>query len=81
MKVEDKTLPIPNLATLPTITGNCKTIISTIPTATDNCMGNIIATTTNPLQYTTPGNYVIVWNYNDGNGNISTQNQNVTITS
>ena len=81
IKVEDKTPPIPNLATLPTITGNCKTIISTIPTATDNCMGNIIATTTNPLQYTTPGNYVIVWNYNDGNGNISTQNQNVTITS
>ena len=81
IKVEDKTAPIPNLSTLPTITGNCKTIITTIPTATDNCMGNIIATTTNPLQYTTPGNYIIVWNYNDGNGNVSTQNQNITITS
>lgn len=81
VKVEDKTAPIPNLSTLPTITGNCKTIITTIPTATDNCVGNIIATTTNPLQYTTPGNYVIVWNYNDGNGNISTQNQNINIVS
>lgn len=81
VKVEDKTAPIPNIANLPTITGNCKTIITTIPTANDNCMGNIIATTTNPLQYTTPGNYIIVWNYDDGNGNISTQNQNIIITS
>lgn len=81
IKVEDKTPPIPNLAVLPTITGNCKTVITTIPTATDVCMGNIIGTTTDPLQYSLPGNYVITWTYNDGNGNISTQNQNVTITS
>ncbi|MBH1960482.1 MAG: T9SS type B sorting domain-containing protein [Flavobacteriia bacterium] len=81
IKVEDKTAPIPNIAVLPTITGNCKTIITTIPTATDVCMGNIVATTANPLQYSLPGNYVITWKYDDGNGNISTQNQNVTITS
>ena len=81
IKVEDKTPPIPNLAVLPTITGNCKTVITTIPTATDVCMGNIVATTANPLQYSLPGNYVITWKYDDGNGNISTQNQNVTITS
>lgn len=81
IKVEDKTPPIPNLAVLPIITGNCKTVITTIPTATDVCMGNIVATTANPLQYSLPGNYVITWKYDDGNGNISTQNQNVTITS
>lgn len=81
IKVEDKTPPIPNLAVLPTITGNCKTVITTIPAATDVCMGNIVATTANPLQYSLPGNYVITWKYDDGNGNISTQNQNVTITS
>lgn len=81
VKVEDKTPPIPNLAVLPTITGNCKTVITTIPTATDVCTGNIVATTANPLQYSLPGNYVITWKYDDGNGNISTQNQNVTITS
>ena len=81
IKVEDKTPPIPNLAVLPTITGNCKTVISTIPTATDACMGNITATTSDPLHYSLPGNYVIIWKYDDGNGNISTQNQNVTIIS
>ena len=81
VKVEDKTAPIPDIANLLTITGNCKTVISTIPTATDNCAGNIVGTTTDPLQYSLPGNYIIHWKYDDGNGNISTQNQNVTIVS
>lgn len=81
VKVEDKTAPVPNIANLPTITGNCKTIITTIPTAADNCSGNIVGTTSDPFQYLLPGNYVIHWNYNDGNGNISTQNQNIIILS
>lgn len=81
VKIEDKTTPIPNIANLPSITGNCKTIITTIPTATDNCAGNITGTTSDPLQYSLPGNYIIHWKYDDGNGNISTQNQNVTIVS
>ncbi|TPG42185.1 T9SS type B sorting domain-containing protein [Flavobacterium pectinovorum] len=72
--------PIPDLATLPTINGDCHTIINTTPTATDACAGAITGTTTNPLSYSLPGTYTIVWNYNDGNGNISTQNQTVTIT-
>lgn len=73
--------PIPDLANLPTINGDCHTVITTIPTATDVCAGTITATTISPLSYTLPGTYTIVWNYNDGNGNISTQNQTVTITS
>ncbi len=81
VKVEDTSPPIPNLTVLPTIIGNCKTVISNLPTATDVCMGNIVATTADPLQYSLPGNYVITWKYDDGNGNISTQNQNITITS
>ena len=81
VKVEDKTSPIPTVANLPAITGNCKTIITTIPTATDNCAGNITGTTSDPLQYSLPGNYIIHWKYDDVNGNISTQNQNLTIVS
>ncbi|PXY45734.1 DUF7948 domain-containing protein [Flavobacterium hydrophilum] len=73
--------PIPDLATLPTITGDCHTSITTIPTATDACAGIITGVTTNPLSYTLPGTYTIVWNYNDGNGNNFSQNQTVTITS
>ena len=81
VKVEDKTPPVPNVAALPMVTGNCKTIISTIPTANDGCMGSIKATTTDPMQYSQAGNFVITWKYDDGNGNIATQTQNVTITS
>lgn len=51
VKVEDKTAPIPDIANLPTITGNCKTVITTFPTATDNCAGTITGTTSDPLQY------------------------------
>ncbi|MBZ4033237.1 T9SS type B sorting domain-containing protein [Flavobacterium sp. 17A] len=79
--IGDNEAPIPVLATLPTITGDCNTTVTTIPTANDACAGVIIATTTNPLSYALPGTYTIVWNYNDGNGNSSTQNQTVTITS
>ena len=71
--------PVPNLATLPTITGDCNTIITTIPTATDACAGAITATTASPLSYSLPGTYTIVWDYDDGNTNISHQNQKVTI--
>ena len=81
VKVEDITAPIPNIANLPNITGNCTTIISAIPMATDYCAGHIIGTTTDPLQYSLPGNYIVQWKYDDGNGNTSIQNQNVIITS
>ncbi len=81
IKVEDITAPVPNLASLPIITGNCQTNITTIPTASDACVGNIIGTTTDRLRYSLPGNYIIRWTFNDGHGNSSTQNQNVIITS
>lgn len=77
--VGDTVAPIPNVITLPQITGDCNTVISTIPTALDNCSGTITATTTNPLSYQIPGNYTITWNYNDGNGNTSNQTQNIII--
>lgn len=78
--VGDHIKPAPNLATLPKITGDCKILVSTIPTATDNCKGQITATTTDPLSYSLPGNYIITWKYDDGNGNIETQTQQVEIT-
>ncbi|KOP36267.1 hypothetical protein DBB36_08060 [Flavobacterium sp. WLB] len=79
--IGDYEAPVPTITTLPTITGDCNTIINTIPTAIDACAGQITGTTTNPLSYSLPGTYTIVWNYSDGNGNTSIQNQTVTITS
>lgn len=77
--VGDTEKPIPNTNPLPTINGDCNTTIAK-PTATDNCAGVITATTTNPISYNLPGNYTINWSYNDGNGNIETQTQQITIT-
>jgi len=78
--VEDNLGPIPSINSLTTINGDCNTIISTIPTALDNCAGTIIGTTTDPLAYSIPGNYTITWTYDDGNGNISSQIQDVLVT-
>ena len=72
--------PIPDVASLSPITGDCHTTITVIPTATDACAGAITGSTSNPLSYSLPGTYTIVWKYDDGNGNISQQNQTVTIT-
>ncbi len=77
--VKDNTDPVPQVSSLPAITGNCSVTVSTIPKATDNCAGVIIATTNSPLTYTVKGNYTIVWKYDDGNGNTVTQNQSVTV--
>lgn len=79
--IGDSEAPVPTILTLPTITGDCHTTITTIPTATDVCMGPITGSTLSPLSYSLPGNYTIIWDYNDGNGNISHQNQTVIIMS
>ena len=81
VNVEDNQPPVPNLTTLPTITGDCLTQITTFPTATDVCAGAITATTVSPLSYSLRGTYTILWNYDDGNGNSINQNQTVTISS
>jgi hypothetical protein len=37
--VTDVTKPVPNIASLPVLTGECSVTVTTIPTATDNCVG------------------------------------------
>jgi hypothetical protein len=79
--VSDITPPVPDVVSLPTITGSCSATIPSAPTATDNCKGKITGTTTSPLTYTTPGTYSVIWKYDDGNGNASTQTQTVVVNS
>ncbi len=76
--IGDTNPPVPNITTLPTINGDCSTIIS-IPSATDSCDGVITATTSNPITNLAQGSYTIVWKYTDSNGNSTTQNQTVII--
>jgi hypothetical protein len=75
----DKTPPVPDAESLSDITGQCSATISTVPTATDAVTGKVKGTTTNPLTYTDQGTYTVTWHYNDGNGNVSSQTQRVTV--
>jgi hypothetical protein len=78
---QDTTAPVPTVASLPVINGYCSVFSAeiAIPTATDSCTGTINATTSSPLNFTAQGTYSITWNYNDGNGNTSSQNQTVNV--
>ena len=76
--VTDGAAPVPNVATLPTINGECSVTL-TPPTAADNCAGTITATTSDPTTYTAQGTYTIHWTYNDGSGNTATQDQTVVV--
>lgn len=75
----DSAAPVPDLATLPVISGQCFATIGSTPTSTDAVTGRVIGLTAEPLTYTTPGIHVVTWTYNDGNGNRSTQTQTVIV--
>ncbi len=88
----DGQAPIPTKDSLPDLIDSCGTLIVFAPTALDPCnpladtiygtpstpVGSFLNTTP-PAYQLNPGFYVITWNYNDGNGNISTQPQNITV--
>ena len=71
--------PTPIVSNLPNITAQCSVTALTAPTATSNCSGTITGTHNATLPITNQGTTVVVWTYNDGEGNIVTQNQNVVI--
>jgi hypothetical protein len=76
--VNDVSAPVPDIATLADATG-CFEVTPTVPTATDNCVGTVTATPDVSFPITTPGTTVVTWTYDDGNGNISSQVQNVVV--
>ena len=75
--IDDTMEPTPDLASLADVNAQCEVTSITAPTATDNCTGTITGTTDAvfPIMATT----VVTWTYDDGNGNTSTQTQNVVI--
>ena len=76
--IEDNTDPVPDAASLADVTAECSVTSLTAPTATDNC-GSVTVTNDASLPITTPGTTVVTWTYDDGNGNTTTQTQNVII--
>lgn len=77
--VEDNLPPQPSLDQLPVLNLLTPATVTTIPTAVDNCAGVITATTTSPLQYNDKGSFVIHWVYDDQNGHVVTQDQQVEV--
>jgi hypothetical protein len=76
--VDDVTPPV--APTIPDAIGECGAPVTvTAPTAIDAVAGSIIGTTSSPLTYTEIGTNVIVWTFNDGNGNTSTATQKVVV--
>ena len=74
--VVDVTDPV--IPTLADVSGDCSVTV-TAPTTTDNCAGIITGTTSDPMTYTSKGNYVINWTFDDGNGNAIQVTQNVIV--
>ncbi len=78
--VVDKTAPVPWTASLPDVTGECAARITETPAANDNCGGMFVpGTTTDPLEYTAQGTYIVTWTYRDESGNTTTQTQKVVV--
>jgi len=75
--INDVSAPLADVATLPIVTSECSVTSLIPPTASDNCAGTITATQNTSLPIT--ASTTINWTYDDGNGNTSTQNQEVII--
>jgi hypothetical protein len=76
--VSDSTSPTADAATLADVTDECSVTVLTDPTATDNC-GGVTVSNDATLPISTQGTTVVTWTYDDGNGNTSTQTQDVVI--
>ncbi|WP_299278356.1 hypothetical protein, partial [uncultured Psychroserpens sp.] len=78
--IDDTTAPTPDAVSLSDITAECEVTSLTAPTATDNCGGTVTVSHNATLPISGEGTTTIVtWTYDDGNGNTSTQDQNVII--
>jgi hypothetical protein len=64
---------------LPVVSSECSVTSLVAPTATDNCAGVVTVTNDAVFPITVQGTTVVTWTYDDGNGNTSTQTQNVII--
>jgi len=77
--VVDDEAPLADNPSLADATGECDAT-PVAPTGTDNCAGALTATPDVTFPITAQGTTVVTWTYDDGNGNVSNQTQNVVLT-
>jgi hypothetical protein len=75
--IDDNTAPVPSVASLTPVNSTCTVNSINPPTATDNCGGSIVGTTSTTFPLSSSA--LVTWSFDDGNGNISTQTQQVTV--
>ncbi|PZX46911.1 HYR-like domain-containing protein, partial [Algoriphagus chordae] len=72
--------PIPSLPELEVIVTQCSVTDIQAPTATGGCNGEIITGIRDEsIIYSEQGEYIIIWTFDDGNGNMTTQEQMVVV--
>ena len=76
--VADSVPPVPDVNPLPDVHGQCSASVPT-PTATDAVAGPITGTTSDATSYSSQGTFTVHWSYDDGNGNLSHQDQSVIV--
>ncbi|MFK7973064.1 MAG: FG-GAP repeat protein, partial [Bacteroidia bacterium] len=66
---------------LPALVTSCNASNLPAPTATDNCAGSITAVPLGNTSFSGPGQHFVTWVFDDGNGNITNQVQEINISS
>src|SRR5204862_7562995 len=79
VKVHDTIAPVPVLASLATVTGQCVANLPVAPTATDNCDVGVITGVPDLTGPFSEGDYTITWTYTDSKNNSSSQTQLVKV--
>lgn len=77
--IHDNIAPVPVKENLDKIEAPCYFEFTAKPLAIDNCVGEVEASTSDPLKYDLPGQYLITWTYTDAQGNSSQQIQELTV--
>ncbi|WKK66356.1 choice-of-anchor tandem repeat GloVer-containing protein [Lutimonas zeaxanthinifaciens] len=72
--------PTPDISQLKDLEDQCSVEEPEAPTATNNCGETLIGTTETVFPISEQGETTIIWTFDDGNGNVSTQSQKVIIT-
>ncbi|MCG8699982.1 MAG: T9SS type A sorting domain-containing protein, partial [Bacteroidales bacterium] len=77
--IKDVTAPVPGMTNLPNVIAECEVTKLVVPKATDNCSDTVYVSHDASLPITDQGTTFVTWTFDDGNGNTSTQLQNVII--
>ncbi|MFM1930716.1 MAG: hypothetical protein RL226_19, partial [Bacteroidota bacterium] len=77
LTIGDEIAPLPDLPALPDFVSECIVTSLIEPTATDNCAGLILGT--HDASFPITESTTVMWTFDDGNGNTTTQVQNVLI--